>query len=74
MVREIIKILSRPFGRPHYKIIEFDLKRVIMRVPSIPLYFYLSITTLTLSTSLSDTISNMYIPSFRLDTFISNLS
>ena len=36
--------------------------------------FYLSITTLTLSISLSDTISKMYIPSLRLDTLISKLS
>jgi len=38
MVREIIKkILDRTFGRHDYKIIEFNLIRAIMRVPSIPL-------------------------------------
>jgi len=33
-----IIIFSRPFGRPNYKIIKFDLKRAIVRVPSIPLF------------------------------------
>ena len=32
------KIISRPFGRPNYEINEFDLKRAIVRVPSIPLF------------------------------------
>lgn len=39
MVREIIKILDRTFGRHDYKIIEFNLIRAIMRVPSIPHLF-----------------------------------
>ena len=37
--RDKQKIISRPFGRPNYKINEFNLKRSIVRVPSIPLFF-----------------------------------
>ena len=32
------KIIGRPSGLPYYKIIEIDLNRLILRVPSIPLF------------------------------------